>query len=119
MDASSSETMISATVYDEVNQRGTATNPYGFYTLTLPEGDCRLRFSYVGYSSRIVSLNLTSDTVLNIKLISSNVLDEVEVVSPQSASEPQTRSAPQTPLRSLRGSRLSAWYAALRPVSSP
>ena len=84
MDASSSETMISATVYDEVHQRGTATNPYGFYTLTLPEGNCRLRFSYVGYSTRIVSLNLTSDTVLNIKLLSSNVLDEVEVVSQRS-----------------------------------
>ena len=48
MDASSSETMISATVYDEVHQRGTATNSYGFYTLTLPEGESRLRFSYVG-----------------------------------------------------------------------
>ncbi|MBR5188799.1 MAG: carboxypeptidase-like regulatory domain-containing protein, partial [Paludibacteraceae bacterium] len=74
MDASSSETMISATVYDEINQRGTATNPYGFYTITLPKGESRLRFSYVGYSTRTISLNLTSDTVLNIKLLSSNVL---------------------------------------------
>ena len=49
MDASSSETMISATIYDEINQCGTATNAYGFYTLTLPEGESRLRVSYVGY----------------------------------------------------------------------
>ncbi|MBR5238052.1 MAG: TonB-dependent receptor [Paludibacteraceae bacterium] len=105
MDASSSETMISATVYDEINQRGTATNPYGFYTITLPKGENRLRFSYVGYSTRTILLNLTSDTVLNVKLLSSNVLDEVEVVSQRSQMgvEGSQMSAIEVPIQFIKG----------------
>ena len=105
MDASSSETMISATIYDEINQCGTATNAYGFYTLTLPEGESRLCFSYVGYSTHAISLNLKSDTVLNIKLISSNVLDEVEVVSQRSQMgvEGSQMSAVEVPIQFIKG----------------
>ena len=38
-DASSSETLIGANVLERMRQTGTYTNPFGFYTLTLPEGE--------------------------------------------------------------------------------
>ena len=60
---------------------GTATNPFGFYTLTLPEGDAELIFSYLGYETRHSSFPLNKDTVLNIRLDSNNELAEVIVLS--------------------------------------
>ena len=49
-DIHSSETLLGATVQDAVNRMGTTTNSYGFYTLTLPAGQVRVDYSYVGYA---------------------------------------------------------------------
>lgn len=78
-DTTSAETLISAAVYDTVSLRGTVTNEYGFYSITLPEGATALRFSYVGYRPVIIPLRLTSDTTLIVNLKSSTTLDEVIV----------------------------------------
>lgn len=43
-DGASSETLIGANVLDSRQRVGTTTNPFGFYTLTLPEGDAELSF---------------------------------------------------------------------------
>ncbi len=80
-DGTSSETLIGANVFESRQQQGTATNPYGFYSLTLPEGANVLHFSYLGYSSHSTGLILLRDTVLNIRLTSDNQLQEVVVIS--------------------------------------
>ena len=48
-DLKTGEKMISASVFDTISHRGTITNPYGFYSLTLPAGKVHLVISYVGY----------------------------------------------------------------------
>ena len=54
-DASSHETLLSASVWDRGQSQGTVTNHYGYYSLLLPQGKVRLRASYVGFASRVAS----------------------------------------------------------------
>lgn len=80
-DATSAETLIGANVHELMQKQGTATNPYGFYTLTLPEGKVELIFSYLGYDSHKAAFSLQKDTVLHVKLGTDNVLEEVVILS--------------------------------------
>lgn len=83
-DKASSETLISATVFDTHSGKGVATNNYGYYSLTLPEGEVSLEFSYIGYRLQREEFYLQGDTVLNISLDLDNLLDEVTVVGNRS-----------------------------------
>ena len=80
-DKASAETLIGANIVEESLATGTTTNPYGFYSLTLPEGEVNLCFSYLGYEPGYHCFVLEGDTLLNIALESHNCLDEVVVLS--------------------------------------
>ena len=79
-DRTSGETLLSATVLDMQSGRGTVTNSYGHYSLTLPAGDIRLAVSYVGYETEMSEFRLSRDTVMSIQLAESTHLQEVTVV---------------------------------------
>ena len=79
-DGVSSETLISATVLDLKSGLGTVTNAYGFYSLSLPEGDVELMTRYVGYAGRTDAFRLTGDTLLALPMKALAELDEVEIV---------------------------------------
>ena len=79
-DAESSETLISATVLDRLSGLGAVTNAYGFYSLTLPEGDVELVTRYLGYRGRVDAFRLEGDTVLALPLLPMAELDEVEII---------------------------------------
>lgn len=66
-DGASAETLIGANILESRHHQGTTTNPYGFYSITLPEGEARLSFSYLGYTGQQHVLNLTADTLLNLQ----------------------------------------------------
>lgn len=83
-DKASSETLISATVFDANAAKGTATNNFGYYSLTLPAGDVSLEYSYIGYRLSNQKFSLQSDTVLNIQLDLDNMLEEITVVGNRS-----------------------------------
>lgn len=78
--AESGETMISATIFDQLSQKGTITNSFGFYTLTLPEGSVELKYSYIGCETQVRKMMLDKDIVLNISLEETVALDEITVV---------------------------------------
>lgn len=82
-DQRSGETMISASVFDFNSRRGTVTNSYGFYSLTIPGGDVSLQFSFVGYSTQNIQFQLTRDTVIHIRLQESVYLQEVTIIGHQ------------------------------------
>src|SRR6056297_574743 len=67
-DSATGEQLIQATIFDELNKRGTTSNEYGFYSLTLPQGEVQLSFSYVGYQPDKHTFKLQTDTTLNIIL---------------------------------------------------
>lgn len=78
-DASSGETLISATVFEKNSYKGTVSNVYGFYSLTLPKGDVDINFSYVGLSMLNKKFKLNKDTLININLSQNLELDELTV----------------------------------------
>ena len=79
MDASSKETLIGATVFDKNSGKGCATNSYGFYTLTLNQGQVELQVSYVGYTQQNQSIDLKENLNLNFALETNIELGEVVV----------------------------------------
>lgn len=81
LDQASKESLIGANIYDRLNEMGTTTNPFGHFSITLPEGDTKLDFSYIGYASQQVSLHLCKDTLLTIQLKNDNQLNEVIILS--------------------------------------
>lgn len=64
-DALSGEYLIGAVISCPELNKGCTTNLYGFYSLTLPEGNRTIRFSLIGYESQEVTINLTQDTRLD------------------------------------------------------
>jgi len=80
-DQESSERLIGATIYDKISTRGTTSNEYGFFSLTLSEGDVDLYFSYVGFQEQNLALDLQKDESLVISLGNSISLDVVEITA--------------------------------------
>ncbi|MBQ5541127.1 MAG: TonB-dependent receptor [Bacteroidales bacterium] len=80
-DEKSSETLIGATVFDQNSKHGAITNVFGFYSLTLPEGTCSLKFSYVGYTPQTLDFFLSKDTLVNIRLSEEAALEEIVVTA--------------------------------------
>ena len=80
-DKASGETLIGAGVITD--GAGAATNTYGFYTLTIPQGKgISLKYSYVGYDDVTLTLDLLRDTTVNVALKANSELKEA-VVSAQ------------------------------------
>ncbi len=81
-DAGSKEALIAANIFEPNLQRGTSTNQYGFYSLTLPATDTlTLIISYVGYRPEARKIYLQKNIRLDVLLALSNLLDEVAITS--------------------------------------
>ncbi len=79
-DAKSGETLISCSVFDALTKKGTVSNSYGFYSITLPKSQVDMHYTYVGYATEQRKFNLTKDTIINIGLNESLVLNELTVI---------------------------------------
>ena len=84
-DAANGEALIGATVYIPTLKQGTASNSYGFYSLTVPKGTYRLTVSYIGYitTEETVEANENQNITFSLK-DNSKEIDEV-VVSAEAA----------------------------------
>ncbi len=76
-DRSSGENLIGGNLYT-ADGRGTTSNAYGHYSISIEEGEVRLTASYVGYEALAVQFELTADTTINF-LLTGSMLDEVVV----------------------------------------
>jgi hypothetical protein len=79
-DGKNGETLISSSLFESATRKGTVTNAYGFYSLTVAKGDIDLVYSYIGYAPQHRKFNLTKDTTINIKLGESVELNEITVL---------------------------------------
>ncbi|WP_020530605.1 TonB-dependent receptor [Flexithrix dorotheae] len=98
-DAHSGETLIGASVYLlEKNEGkvkfGITTNPYGFYSISLPEGRNQIVFSYIGYLNDTIEVNLTNDIQID-KELKIHVAELQEIVV-SSKEESKNVSSPET-----------------------
>jgi len=103
-DVKTGEKLISASVYDTISKKGAITNNYGFYSLTLPEGNVALIVSYVGYSPKAELFDLNSNTTKNIALHPTIELKEVEVVAERETKhvESSQMSITQIPIHTIK-----------------
>ncbi|WP_346859258.1 TonB-dependent receptor [uncultured Draconibacterium sp.] len=70
-DASNGEALIGATIYVEEIHQGTASNAYGFYSLTIPEGNYTLQVSFIGYETVKQKIEATASKTISVSLIES------------------------------------------------
>ena len=80
-DAETGEVLIGATVYVNELNSGTITNSYGFYSLTLEDGEYNIDFRYIGYESSSTEIDLVSNQKLDIELSSLDIQLQDVVVS--------------------------------------
>lgn len=78
-DSESSEVLIGANIYDRISGAGTATNEFGFYSLSLPPGEVDLRFSYAGYETENLKIDMLQNEKKNVRLKTHLMLEEVVV----------------------------------------
>ncbi len=79
-DKSSGEELIGATIYIEELKSGGVTNVYGFYSITIPEGNYNIKYSYIGYESERQYIELNKNLYRDIELGSQDAtLSEVVI----------------------------------------
>ena len=57
---SNGENLIGVSVFDKSSNKGTSTNQYGFYSITLPKGKYEILYSFIGLKTIEKSINLES-----------------------------------------------------------
>lgn len=81
-DGSTGEDLIGATVSVLENPGiGTATNAYGFYSLTLEKGSYTLIYQYIGLEDYKETITLDKDLEVNVELEASSIQMEEVVIS--------------------------------------
>ncbi|NBC09551.1 MAG: hypothetical protein GVY26_20355, partial [Bacteroidetes bacterium] len=92
-DSVSGEPLINANIFEQLSNRGTISNEYGYYSITLPAGPIELAYSYVGYEKRRVQLYLQDNQRLDQDLRADLTLEAVEVISDSMLTGTQLTSA--------------------------
>lgn len=105
-DAETGEKLPGASILIVNNKSGTATNNYGFFTITIPSGEITALITNIGYKPFEQTISLKADKQINVKLIPNNNMDEVVVTSQKSAAiQQQTQmsrvSVPVTLIKSM------------------
>ena len=80
-ESESGENLIGVSIYDKNTFKGTVTNQYGFYSLTLEEGNYEIIYSFIGLQSITKNVNLNEDTRINISLKSDAIITEEVIVT--------------------------------------
>lgn len=78
-DAETGEKLIGANIYNKASLKGTISNNYGFFSLTLAPGEYDFVFSYVGYRAQEKRITLNKNIQLGVDLQPSLELEEVEI----------------------------------------
>ncbi len=90
-DAANGEGLIGVSVYVPQLAAGTSTNTYGFFSLTLPEGNYSVTISYMGYVSQQLYIELKTNLNKDIHL-SDQQLEMQEVIVTATKADEQIKS---------------------------
>src|SRR6476620_11835583 len=86
-DASNGEELLGVTIYIPQLKAGTVTNDYGFYGLTLPKGTYEVQYTYVGFDSQTITIDLSKDVSQNIEMTSGASLIQEIVIEEKAIDE--------------------------------
>jgi hypothetical protein len=79
-DAITGETLIGTNVYEKEGLKGTTTNTYGFFSLTLPEGEYDFRVAFLGYQAYEEKISLQRNVSKKIELKLNSILFKEVVI---------------------------------------
>jgi hypothetical protein len=68
-DSKTGEELIGVTVFIKENGKGTVTNEYGYYSITLLPNTYTVTIKYVGYNTINQSVNLSTSLKTNFELV--------------------------------------------------
>lgn len=68
-DSTTGEFLIGTSVYISEIQKGTNSNAYGFYSLTLDEGNYTVIVNYIGYRDKTFNVVLDGNKTINIDVV--------------------------------------------------
>lgn len=77
----SGEPLADATIWHPILQKGSLSNTFGHYTLSLPEGKQVILVSYAGYNTRKVDLDLNENTRIDLLLEPKSEIREVTITA--------------------------------------
>ncbi len=80
-DSLNGETLIGATVAVSGKTKGISSNQYGFYSLTLEEGDYIIACSFIGFQPKLLQVKLDGNKQLNIELLPKASLSQEVIVT--------------------------------------
>lgn len=93
-DEKTGEFLIAATIsVDELTNVGAVTNEYGFYSLTLPNGNYTLRASYFGYQSHTKAVKLKENSYIDWSLSEDALILEEVIISSEKKDDNLTKAA--------------------------
>lgn len=101
-DKETGEVLIGANIYNKDDLKGTTSNTYGFYSLSLPQDTVHIIFSYVGYQAIVSDLYLDKDIELNIELSSSIELNEIVVTAEEDIQQQSQMSSITVPVKQIQ-----------------
>lgn len=79
-DSETGENLTGANMQVKALQKGTVSNNYGFYSLTLPKGSYTIIYSYLGYQKKVKRIKVDDDQRINVALKPKSITtDEVEI----------------------------------------
>ncbi len=101
-DVATGEQLFGVNIYDKTSGLGVSANEYGFYSITLPEGERQLKITFIGYSTQDISIVLENDTVLNLALSTKAIeFNELVVTADQPKVDQSQMSVVDVPLQKL------------------
>jgi hypothetical protein len=104
-DAGTGEGLIGAAIVVQELKRGTVTNVYGFYSLSLPPGFYHLKISYIGYQLKELAINLDDDHTYNLEM-QEDIMELAEVTVLSEGKQAHIRKAEMSvnklPIKSIK-----------------
>ncbi|MDD3892649.1 MAG: TonB-dependent receptor [Bacteroidales bacterium] len=82
-DVANGETLIGATVYVNELGIGVASNAYGYYALSIPQGSYTLTYSFIGYTPFEKKVDVKKNTIISVELSEKTALIQEVVITSQ------------------------------------
>lgn len=86
-DGENGETLIGATLEVPALAKGTVSNEYGFYSITLPQGSHDVTISYLGYEALNKQISFEADQKLDFEISPVGAVLEEVIISAKKANE--------------------------------
>lgn len=86
-DAKTNETLIGVNLFIAKINAGISTNEYGFYSITLPKGEYKIKVNYLGYESIEVTIILDKNIKRNFSLTETGQQLEEVIITEKKTTE--------------------------------